>query len=308
MAARRPSARQTAPVRQARIGVLAAVPPTSAMLTAFREGMRQRGYIEGQNLFIDVRWPQGTFEQHPSVAADLVSANVEVIVAWSTSAVIAARRATSAIPIVMVSVGDPIGSGFVTSLARPGGNITGLSNIAQDLSAKIVGLLVELVPGMKRVGIVSNAYNPNVAEQLRETEDAVGKMGFLSHVVEAEAPEEYDRAFAQLSAERVDCVVVLANVPGYRTRAKGRRACAGSPPPDHLSAPRERRGGRADVIWKRRKKSVSSGIVLCRPPIERRQSCRSPGGATDQIRSGDQSKDCGRARPRRATVADDTRR
>ena len=82
---------QTVPVRQARIGVLAAAPPTSAMLIAFREGMRQRGYIEGQNLSIDVRWPQGTFEQNPSLAADLASANVEVIVAWSTPAVIAAR-------------------------------------------------------------------------------------------------------------------------------------------------------------------------------------------------------------------------
>jgi len=200
---------QTVPVRQARIGVLAATPPTSAMLIAFREGMRQRGYIEGQNLSIDVRWPQGTFEQNPSIAADLASTNVEVIVAWSTPAVIAARRATSAIPIVMVSVGDPIGSGFVTSLARPGGNITGLSATTLDISAKIMGLLMEFVPGMKRVGVVGNAYNPNVAEQLRETEDAVGKMGLQSHVVEANTPEEYDRAFAHLSAERVDCVVVL---------------------------------------------------------------------------------------------------
>jgi len=205
-----PAQEQTVPVRQARIGVLGAAPPTSAMLTAFREGMRQRGYIEGQNLSIDVRWPQGTFEQNPSVAADLASANVEVIVAWSTPAVIAARRATSAIPIVMVSVGDPIGSGFVTSLARPGGNITGLSATTQDHSAKMVGLLMELVPGMKRVGVVSNAYNPNVAEQLRETENAVGKMSLRSHIVEADAAEEYDRAFVHLSADRVDCVVVLA--------------------------------------------------------------------------------------------------
>ena len=91
-------------VGQARVGVLAASPPTPAMLNAFREGMRERGYIEGQNLSIDVRWPEGTFEQNPSVAAELVSANVEVIVAWSTPAVIAARRATSSMPIVMVSV------------------------------------------------------------------------------------------------------------------------------------------------------------------------------------------------------------
>ena len=92
---------QTVPVRQARIGVLAAAPPISAMLTAFREGMRQRGYIEGQNLSIDVRWPQGTFEHDPSPVAELINSNVDVIVAWATPAVNAARRATSAIPIVM---------------------------------------------------------------------------------------------------------------------------------------------------------------------------------------------------------------
>jgi ABC-type uncharacterized transport system substrate-binding protein len=205
-------AQQTAmPVRQARVGLLTVSPPTPGMLTAFREGMRQRGYIEGQNLSIDVRWPQGSFEQNPSVAADLARADVDVIVAWSTPAVIAASRATSAIPIVMVSVGDPIGSGFVTSLARPGGNITGLSATTQDLSAKIVGLLVELVPDLKRVGVVSNPYNPNVAFQLRETEETVRKMALQSHIVEAHTAEEFDRAFARLSAASVNGVVLLAS-------------------------------------------------------------------------------------------------
>ena len=205
-------AQQPAPtVRQARVGVLTASPPTPAMLNAFREGMRERGYIEGQNLSIDVRWPQETFEQNPAVAAELASANVDVIVAWSTPAVIAARRATSTIPIVMVSVGDPVGAGFITSLARPGGNITGLSTITLDINAKLVALLVELVPGIKHVGVVSNSYNPNVAVQLRKTEDAVRKLGLRSHVVEARTPEEYERAFARLSVERVSGVVLLAD-------------------------------------------------------------------------------------------------
>jgi putative ABC transport system substrate-binding protein len=112
---------------------------------------------------------------------------------------------------VMVSVGDPVGAGFISSLARPGGNITGFSNITVDLSAKVVGLLVELVPGIKRVGVVGNAYNPNVAEQLRETEDAVRKLGLQSQVVEARTPEEYERAFARLSAGSVSGVVLLAD-------------------------------------------------------------------------------------------------
>src|SRR6516164_6111786 len=206
-------------VKQARVGVLAVSPPTPAMLNAFREGMRERGYIEGQNLSIDVRWSQGTFEQISALAAELVSANVQVIIAWATPSVIAARRATSVIPIVMVSVGDPVGSGFVTSLARPGGNITGFSGFTADLSAKLMALFVELVPNIKRVGIVSNSYNPNVMVQLWETEDAVHKLGLQSQVVEARTPEEFERAFARLSMERVHGVVLLAD-PSVIEQAK----------------------------------------------------------------------------------------
>jgi ABC-type uncharacterized transport system substrate-binding protein len=197
-------------VRQARVGILAASPPTPAMLNAFREGMRERGHIEGQNLTIDVRWPEGTFEQNPVLAAELAT-HVDVIVAWATPAVIAARHATSTIPIVMVSVGDPVGAGFISSLARPGGNITGFSNITVDLSAKIVGLLVELVPRSKRIGIVSNTYNPNVTVQLRATDDAVRTLGLQSQIVEARTSEEYERAFARLKVENVNGVVLLAD-------------------------------------------------------------------------------------------------
>ena len=194
-----------------RIGVLAPVPPTPAMLSAFRDGMRGRGYVEGQNLSIDVRWPQGSFDQDPSVVTELVNSNVDVIVAWATPATIAARRATSTIPIVMAAVGDPVGSGFIASLARPGGNITGLTNISVDLSAKLMELFAELVPGMKRVGVVHNPNNPAVTMALRETEDAVRKLNMQVQVVNAQTSDEFDRAFAQLSAESVGGVVVLGD-------------------------------------------------------------------------------------------------
>jgi putative tryptophan/tyrosine transport system substrate-binding protein len=192
-----------------RIGVLAAVPPMPAMLSAFRDGMRGRGYVEGQNLSIDVRWPQGSFDQDPSVVTELVNSNVDVIVVWGTPATIAARRATLTIPIVMASVGDPVGSGFIASLARPGGNITGLSNIQVDLSAKLMELFAELVPGMKRVGVVNNRDNPAVTMALRETEDAIRKLNMQVQVVNAQTSDEFDRAFAQLSAESVGGVVVI---------------------------------------------------------------------------------------------------
>jgi putative ABC transport system substrate-binding protein len=192
-----------------RIGVLALVPPTPAMLSAFRDGMRERGYVEGPNLSIEVRWPRGTLEHDPSPVAELVNSNVDVIVVWGTPAVIAVRRATSTIPIVMVFVGDPVGSGFIASLARPGGNITGLTSIPADLSAKLMELFAELVPGMKRVGVVHNPNNPGVTMALRETEDAIRKLNMQVQVVNAQTSDEFERAFAQLSAKSVDGVVVI---------------------------------------------------------------------------------------------------
>jgi putative ABC transport system substrate-binding protein len=171
--------------------------------------MRERGYVEGSNLSIDVRWPQGTFEHDPSPVAELINSNVDVIVAWATPAVNAARRATSTTPIVMVGPGDPVGSGFIASLARPGGNITGLTNIAVDLSPKLMELFAELVPSMKRVGLVRNPNNPAVTVMLRETEDAVRKLNMQFEVVDAQTSDEIERAFAQLSTKSADGVMLL---------------------------------------------------------------------------------------------------
>jgi putative tryptophan/tyrosine transport system substrate-binding protein len=195
-----------------RIGFLASAPPTPAMLSTFRGSLSELGYVEGQNLSIEVRWPPGPIEQNLSVAAELVHANVDVIVAWASPAVIAARRATSTIPIVMVSVGDPLGSGFIASLARPGGNITGVSNISRDLSGKLVELLVELVPDMKRVGVLRNPDNPVGTVMLRETEEAIRRFrGLQLDLVEAKAAGEFESAFARLSTQGVTGVVLLAD-------------------------------------------------------------------------------------------------
>src|SRR3974390_2520702 len=135
----------------------------------------------------------------------------DVIVAWATPATNAARRTTSVIPIIMVGVGDPVGLGFIASLARPGGNLTGRTNIAVDLNAKLMELFVELVPGMKRVGVVRNPNNPGMTAMLRETEDAVHKLNIQVEVVDAQTSDEFERAFAQLRAKSVDGVVLLAN-------------------------------------------------------------------------------------------------
>ena len=197
--------------RQFRIGLLASVAPTPAYLGAFRDGMRERGYVEGQNLIIDVRWPQRSFEQDPGVAAEFVRANVDVIVAWATQAVAAARSATLTIPIVMVSVSDPVGAGFVASLARPGGNVTGVTPINPDISGKLVELLREIVTGMNQVGVVFNPKNPGATAQMRGVEDAVRALGLQSRVIEARALEEFQSAFARLTAQGVGGVVLLAD-------------------------------------------------------------------------------------------------
>ena len=211
VAARAQQAAMTA--APARIGLLTVSPPTPAMLNAFRDGMREHGYVEGQNLSIDVRWPRRSIEEISTLAVDLAKANVDVIVGWATPSVLALQRATSTVPIVMVSVGDPVGSGFVANLARPGANITGLSNISADLSGKLLALFFELVPNLKRVGIVVNSYNPNVAVQLRETEEAARSLDLQSRTVDAREAEDEDfvRAFAQLGADGVDGVVLLAD-------------------------------------------------------------------------------------------------
>jgi ABC-type uncharacterized transport system substrate-binding protein len=203
--------RAAAQEKQFRIELISAAPPTPEMLGAFRDAMRERGYIEGQNVAFDVRWPKRTFDDDPAVVTDLVNGKFDVIVAWATPTVAAVRRLTSSIPIVMVSVGDPVGAGFVASLARPGGNVTGVSNVTNDLSAKLVELFFELVPAKKRVGVVSNSYNSNVAVQLRETMSALEKFNVQTKVVEARTAEEYDQAFAALAAARVEGVILLSD-------------------------------------------------------------------------------------------------
>jgi putative tryptophan/tyrosine transport system substrate-binding protein len=188
-------------------------------LAAFRDGLRERGYVEGQSLSIDVRWPSGPFEQNPGVAAQLVHAHVDIIVAWSTPALMAARGATSTIPIVAVSISDPVGTGFVASLARPGGNVTGVTPINPDLSGKLVELLREIVPAMKHVGVLVNPANPGSAAQMPGVEDAARAMGLLLKIVEARTPEEFARGFARLSEHGAQGVVLLADPSFIEHRA-----------------------------------------------------------------------------------------
>lgn len=197
--------------RHVRVGLLAPVAPRPDMVSALREGLRNRGYIEGQNLSIELRWPKGSFAQDPEVTAELVRSNVDVIVAWTTPAVTAARAATSTIPIVIVGVSDPMGLGFVRNLARPGGNITGVSNLAAEISTKVVELLNDIVPSSKHIGIIFNPNNPASPLQLSGAEAGARALGLKVTRAGASTPEDYRRAFERLNAERVQGVVLLAD-------------------------------------------------------------------------------------------------
>jgi putative ABC transport system substrate-binding protein len=151
----------------------------------------------------------GSFEHDPGVAADLVAVNPDAIVAWASPSVAAARRAISTIPIVMASVGDLVAGGFVQNLARPGGNVTGVSNVSHDLSSKVVQLIVETAPRIKQIGVVHNPRNPGLPMQLRQTAEAVHALGRQLETVDAGTFEEIDRALQKLKRAGVHGVIFL---------------------------------------------------------------------------------------------------
>jgi putative ABC transport system substrate-binding protein len=154
------------------------------------------------------RWPQGSFGQISDIAASFVRSNVDIIVTWGTSASLAAKAATATIPIVMLA-GDPVDTDLVPSLARPSGNITGFSILGTDLSTKQLQLLIELIPELRRVGVVRNPGNPAVTVALLKVENATRALGLQPHIVDAQLPQEFESAFARLTTEGVKGVVVL---------------------------------------------------------------------------------------------------
>lgn len=209
---------QQATNRVWRIGFLGSAAPTPEMISALRDGLRERGYIEGNNLILDIRW---LMDDNPNVAVELVRSGVDLIVAWATQAAVAASRATATVPIVMVSVADPIRSGLAVELARPGRNVTGTSNMATELSGKLVNLLVQIVPGTKHIGVVRNPGNlATSTASLQETMDVSRTLGLRTTLVDAESVDEFESAFAKLGGERVDAVVMLPDAILVKHRVK----------------------------------------------------------------------------------------
>jgi putative ABC transport system substrate-binding protein len=167
------------PKKVPRIGFLTAGSPSviSARSEAFRQGLRELGYVEGRNIVIEYQYAEGKLDRLPSLAAELVRLKVDIIVSSGATVTRAAKEATATIPIVMSQDNDPVGNGFVASLARPGGNITGLSSVAAELSGKRLELLKEIVLKVSRVAVLGNSTNPGNTQALRETELAAAAFG-----------------------------------------------------------------------------------------------------------------------------------
>jgi putative ABC transport system substrate-binding protein len=196
------------------IGILAAASPDNAgaqrMLAAFREGLGETGYVEGQNVAIEYRWAEAHFDRLPGLAADFVARKVDVIVTEGGNvSVLAAKRATSTIPVVFHTNSDPVASGLVASLARPGGNLTGFS--LHGLAAKRIELISELVPQAKAIAILVNPEDPETNNDITDAQQAARAKGVQLHVIKASSDSEIEPTFAILSQLQVGALVVVSS-------------------------------------------------------------------------------------------------
>jgi len=204
-------AQQTAKIP--RIGYLGGATPSavSDRIEAFRQGLRELGYIEGENLVIEWRPAEGKFDRLPALAAELVRLKVNIIVTGGPASTRAAKAATSTIPIVMAQDNDPVANGFVASLARPGGNITGLATLSPEIGGKRLELLKEIVPKLSRVAVLGTSTDPANAQLLKEVEFAAGALGVKLQYLDVLDPKDIETAFRDASKGRAEAVLALAS-------------------------------------------------------------------------------------------------
>jgi putative ABC transport system substrate-binding protein len=197
-----------------RVGYLTAgsVTANPRVLEAFRQGLRELGWVEGQNLVIEYRSAEGRFDRLPELAAELVRLKVDVIVAAPTPGALAAKKATATVPIVGVSLTEPVGVGLIASLARPGGNVTGVAySVGTDIFGKDLALLKEVVPKVRRVAVLSNPDGPVQPLTISNVKAAARSLGLELQLVEARGPGDFDRAFAAMAKERVGALFVVTD-------------------------------------------------------------------------------------------------
>ena len=181
------------------------------LVQPFRDGLRELGYVEGRDVAIEYRWAEGQYERLPALVAELIALKVEVLVTAGTPAALAVKRATTTIPLVMVAVGDPVGTGLVQSLARPGGNLTGLVSIAPDLEGKRLELLSEIVPKLSSVAFLANPANPFHVTSEKQARAAARSLHLKVEFFPVRAESEFDRAFLAIGRQRPGGLIMLAD-------------------------------------------------------------------------------------------------
>src|SRR6266513_2318796 len=211
-------AQQSKKVQRVGILLVSTREATADLVEAFRHGLRDFGYVEGRNITVEQRFGEGKVERLSDLAADLVRLTVEVIVAATPPAILAAQQAAKTVPIVMVATGDPVALGFVTSLARPGGNITGLTILSVELSGKQLELLTEIVPRASQIAVLWNPNSPDTKLAFKETQGTAKaqKLKLLSLTVQR--GEDFDSAFQEASKHRPDALIVLQDALTFTNR------------------------------------------------------------------------------------------
>lgn len=210
----RPGAVRAEPAAKvARVGILgsASAATFAAGVRTFREGLRSLGWVEGQNLAFEARYPEERYDRLPALAAELVALRVDVVFAMGTPAIQAAKSTTATIPIVMETHGDAVSIGLVSNLARPEGNVTGVSGFAPELNGKRLELIRELLPAATRIGVIANRSNPATATVIRVTEATARHLRMQLHLIDVRAPTELERAFDTLTRPRIDALLVVTD-------------------------------------------------------------------------------------------------
>ena len=209
------------PRKVPRIGFLMATSPgADSRVEGFRQGLRELGYMEGKNITIEWRYAEGKEDRVPKLTAELVQLNVEIIVTDGTNVTRAAKNATKTIPIVMASDADPVGNGFVASLARPGGNVTGLVNLLAGLSGKRLELLKEAIPGISRVGVLWNPENPSSVSGFKETQEAAQALAMQLQSLEVRGPDEFEGAFQAATKRQARALSVVSDSLMFNNRRR----------------------------------------------------------------------------------------
>jgi putative ABC transport system substrate-binding protein len=283
------------------IGVLGAVAPErlTERWSAFRQGLKETGYVEGENVAIEYRWAENQLDRLPSLAADLVQKQVAVIFATGgTAPVIAAKAATTTIPIVFTIPEDPVQLGLAASLSRPGGNLTGVNLLVGELVPKRLQLLHELVPAMTRVAILVNPANAARAEaQVREAESAARAMGLQVQSLMAGSGREINAVFATFQRERTDALFVSPDSYFVVRRSQIVTLAARNAIPTSFSVGRSRW---TDELRNGSRGCLSTGRRLHCPHPQGREARRPTDRANDQVRARDQRANGTYARPHRA--------